>query len=91
LKPTHGLLSRDGIIPLAVTDDTPGPLTRSVADIASVLGLLTGIDPADSATNKSAGHSQTDYTQDLRADALTGARLGVARDFLGADPDVDWC
>jgi amidase len=90
LKPTHGLLSRDGIIPLALTYDTPGPMTRSVADIASVLGLLTGVDPADSATKKSAGHSQTDYTHYLRADALTGARIGVAGDFLGADPEVDW-
>ncbi|MDY6947131.1 MAG: amidase family protein [Pseudomonadota bacterium] len=90
LKPTHGLMSRDGIIPLSLTFDTGGPLARSVYDIAVSLGVMTGIDPADPATQKSKGKSATDYTQFLKADALKGARIGIARDFLGADPDVDW-
>jgi amidase len=90
LKPTHGLLSRSGIIPLALSFDTGGPLARSVYDVAAALGVMTGIDPADPATKKSEGRFQTDYTTALRADALQGARIGVARDFFGADPDVDW-
>ena len=90
LKPTHGLLSRSGIIPLALSFDTGGPMARSVYDVAAALGIMTGIDPADAATSKSDGKFQTDYTKELRADALRGARIGVARDFMGADPDVDW-
>ena len=90
LKPTHGLLSRDGIIPLALSFDTGGPMARNVYDVAAALGVLTGIDPADSATQKSQGKFQTDYTQHLDANALKGARIGVARDFMGFDPDVDW-
>ena len=90
LKPTHGLLSRDGIIPLALSFVTGGPMARSVADVAVTLGIMTGVDPADEATKKSAGKFETDYTKFLKADALKGARIGVARDFLGADGDVDW-
>ena len=90
LKPTHGLTSRDGIIPLALSFDTAGPMARSVSDIATVLGLLTGIDAADPATSKSDGHFETDYTKHLNARALSGARIGIARDFLGQDEDVDW-
>ena len=90
LKPTHGLLSRSGIIPLALSFDTGGPMARSVYDVAAALGIMTGIDPADAASSKSEGKFQTDYTKELRADALKGARIGVARDFMGADPDVDW-
>jgi amidase len=90
LKPTHGLLSRSGIIPLALTFDTGGPMARSVSDLAVALGAMTGIDPADAATQKSEGKFSTDYTKDLKTDALKGARIGIARDFLGADPDVDW-
>src|SRR5262245_12191103 len=90
LKPTHGLLSRSGIIPLALSFDTGGPMARSVYDVAAALGVMTGVDPADEATAKSEGHAQTDYVKGLRADALRGARIGIARDFLGADPDVDW-
>src|SRR5688572_2243383 len=90
LKPTHGLLSRDGIIPLALTFDTGGPMARSVYDVAVSLGIMTGVDAADPATAKSAGKSHTDYTQFLDKNALKGARIGIARDFLGADADVDW-
>ena len=90
LKPTHGLLSRSGIIPLALTFDTGGPMARSVSDVAVALGAMTGVDPADAATRKSEGRFSTDYTKDLKTDALKGARIGIARDFLGADPDVDW-
>ena len=90
LKPTHGLLSRSGIIPLSLSFDTGGPMARSVSDVAVALGIMTGVDPADAATKKSDGHFETDYTKYLKADALKGARIGIARDFLGADPDVDW-
>jgi len=90
LKPTHGLLSRDGIIPLALSYDTGGPMARSVSDVALALGAMTGIDSADAATQKSAGKSYTDYSKFLDKDALKGARIGIARDFLGADADVDW-
>jgi len=90
LKPTHGLLSRTGIIPLALSFDTGGPMARTVSDVAAALGIMTGVDAADAATKKSEGALQTDYTKGLRADALKGARIGIARDFLGADPDVDW-
>ena len=90
LKPTLGLLSRDGIIPLALTFDTAGPMARTVSDLATVLGAMTGVDAADAATTASQGRSETDYTKFLKADALKGARIGVARDFFGADEDVDW-
>jgi amidase len=90
LKPTHGLLSRHGIIPLALTFDTAGPMARSVYDVAAVLGVLTGVDPSDPATRKSEGKSAPDYTQSLDRQALKGARIGAARDFFGQDPDVDW-
>src|SRR5262245_12461804 len=62
LKPTHGLLSRDGIIPLALSFDTGGPMARSVYDVAVTLGVMTGVDPADPATRKSDGKFETDYT-----------------------------
>ena len=90
LKPTHGLISRDGIIPLALSLDTGGPMARSVYDIAVSLGVMTGLDSADAATKKSQGKFEKDYTKFLDANALKGARIGVARDFLGADPDVDF-
>src|SRR5206468_122777 len=90
LKPTHGLLSRSGIIPLSLTFDTGGPMARSIYDVAVALGAMTGVDPADAATQKSEGKFSTDYAKDLKVDALKGARIGIARDFLGADSDVDW-
>ncbi len=89
LKPTHGLMSRDGIIPLALSFDTAGPMARSVYDVAVSLGVMTGIDPADAATKKSAGKFSTDYTQFLKVGALKGARIGIARDFMGKDAGTD--
>ncbi len=73
LKPTHGLLSRTGIIPLALSFDTGGPLARSVTDVAIVLGVMTGLDTADRATRKSEGHAERDYTKYLQPGALKGA------------------
>jgi amidase len=70
--------------------DTGAPMARSVTDIAVALGQLTGVDPNDEATRKSEGKFQTDYTQYLNADALKGARIGLVRDFMGYDTDVDW-
>jgi amidase len=90
LKPTHGLLSRDGIVPLALSFDTAGPMARSVYDVAVSLNVLAGIDDADSATAKSEGNIADDYTEFLDADALKGARIGIARDFMGNDEEVDW-
>jgi amidase len=89
LKPTHGLTSRAGVIPLALAFDTTGPMTRSVADIAVSLNFTTGVDPRDAATKKNEGHAVVDYTQFLDAGALKGARIGVARDFFGQDAEVD--
>jgi amidase len=89
LKPTRGLLSRNGIVPLALTFDTGGPIARSVYDIAVSLGTMTGVDPGDAATNKSEGKFQTDYTQYLKTGSLKGARIGIARDFMGQDPETD--
>jgi len=90
LKPTLGLLSRDGIIPLALSFDTAGPMARSVYDVAVALGVMAGVDSADSATSKSEGQFEEDYTQFLDAGALKGARIGIARDFMESDEEVDW-
>jgi len=90
LKTTHGLLSRDGVVPLALSFDTVGPMTRSVEDLALSLGVMTGVDPADDSTQKSIGQAHADYAQYLDADSLVGARIGVARVFMGDDAEVDW-
>jgi amidase len=90
LKPTHGLVSCDGVIPLAPTLDTVGPMARSVYDVAAALSVIAGLDPNDPATTKTAGHIEQDYTKFLRPDSLKAARIGVARDFMGFDADVDW-
>ena len=89
LKPTLGLLSRDGIIPLALSFDTGGPMARSVYDVAVALGAMTGVDAADAATKTSVGKSDTDYTKYLKTGSLKGARIGVARDFMGQDAETD--
>jgi amidase len=90
LKTTMGLVSRDGVIPLALSFDTVGPMARSVYDVAVLLSVISGVDAADASTKAGDGRSVADYTQSLKADALKGARLGIARDFLGQDQDVDW-
>lgn len=82
IKPTLGLASRDGIIPIAASQDTAGPLARTVADAAILLGAITGVDPKDPATENSADKTFTDYTPFLNANALSGARIGVPREFF---------
>ncbi|HLO02015.1 MAG TPA: amidase [Symbiobacteriaceae bacterium] len=79
IKPTVGLISRTGIIPIAFSQDTAGPMARTVTDAAILLGTMTGIDPADPATGASEGRSYTDYTPFLDRDGLKGARLGIVR------------
>jgi len=89
IKPTVGLVSRAGIIPIAHSQDTAGPMARTVRDAALLLGALTGIDPRDDATNAGRGHSVADYTPFLDKDGLRGMRLGVARKFFGFNERVD--
>lgn len=89
IKPTVGLIGRSGIIPISETQDTAGPMTRTVRDGAILLGALTGVDPRDPYTEASRGNSQTDYTAFLDAEGLDGARIGVARDLFGFHPEVD--
>lgn len=79
IKPTVGLVSRRGIIPISSSQDTAGPLARCVADAAALLGGMAGEDPRDDATRGSRDRAQRDYTQFLNADGLRGARLGVIR------------
>jgi amidase len=83
LKPTRGLLSRSGIVPLALSFDTGGPMARNVSDLAVALGVMTGIDPADPATFTSAGKFEKDYTKFLKVGSLKGARIG-------ASPAISW-
>ena len=82
VKPTVGLLSRTGIIPISHTQDTAGPMTRTVRDAAILLGAMAGIDPADDATKAAAGHLAPDYTAFLDPNGLRGARIGVPRKKL---------
>ena len=83
LKPTVGLLSRSGIIPIAHSQDTAGPMARTVRDCALLLGAMAGIDADDPAMQRNPEPKLTDYTSALDAKALLGARLGVARQFFG--------
>ena len=87
IKPTLGLLSRAGIIPIAHSQDTPGPMTRTVADGAALLTAMAGSDARDDATKEASAHA-TDYTKALDRDALKGARLGVVRSQLGGRNDL---
>jgi amidase len=90
IKPTVGLVSRAGIIPISHTQDTAGPLCRTVADAAALLTVLAGADPRDAATAASAGHVEKDYTAFLKKDGLRGARIGVARaKFFGYSDVTD--
>ncbi len=88
IKPTVGLVSRAGVIPISETQDTAGPMARSVADAAALLSALAGPDPRDRATADAAKHA-TDYTRFLDPDGLRGARIGVARNLAGFHPDTD--
>src|SRR5512134_272906 len=88
LKPTVGLVSRAGVIPIAHSQDTAGPMCRTVADAAALLGAMAGIDPRDPATTAAEGHIAPDYTAFLDASGLRGARIGV-RPRTGANPVID--
>ena len=90
IRPTIGLTSRDGIIPLNIAADVGGPLTRSVADTATMLTVLAGYDPADPVTQLAVGHTHN-YAQDLKPNALRGARIGVLRRYIDTpttDPEI---
>jgi len=89
IKPTVGLISRSGIVPIAHSQDTAGPMCRTVRDAAILLGALTGVDSADPATAASAGHSKSDYAQYCDPNGLKGARIGVARKYFGFNDAVD--
>jgi amidase len=89
IKPTVGLVSRHGIVPISPTQDTAGPMARSVADAAIMLSILAGEDAADTATRVAHRPTGFDYAAQLDPDALRGARLGVMRKTLGFHPDVD--
>jgi amidase len=89
IKPTVGLVSRAGIIPISHTQDSAGPMCRTVRDAAIVLGVLTGVDADDGATAASVTKFAPDYTQFLLADGLRGARIGVVRKYFGFSDTVD--
>ena len=89
LKPTVGLVSRAGIIPIAHSQDTAGPMARTVTDAAVLLGAMTGADPRDAVTQQTARVAHQDYTKFLNTGSLQGARLGVARRFFGAHAEAD--
>jgi amidase len=89
IKPTQGLVSRDGIVPLTLSFDSAGPMARTVTAAAVALGVMAGVDPNDPRTLDSDGKSYRDYTQFLDRDALRRKRIGVARDFLGGNVEVD--
>ncbi|HEV8385165.1 MAG TPA: amidase [Candidatus Acidoferrales bacterium] len=89
IKPTVGLVSRAGIIPISHSQDTAGPMTRTVADAAVLLGAIAGEDSRDAATSAAAGKISSDYTKFLDSNGLRGARLGVARKFFGFHAEVD--
>ena len=89
LKPTVGLVSRQGIIPISHSQDTAGPMARTVWDAALLLGVLAGTDPQDSATREADARREQDYTRRLAKDGLQGARLGVVKNLLGVHAQVD--
>jgi amidase len=89
IKPTVGLVSRAGIIPISATQDTAGPMTRTVADAAYLLNALQGVDERDPATRALAARPRQDFAAALVSGGLRGARLGVARNFFGFSAAVD--
>jgi amidase len=88
IKPTLGLVSRSGIVPISHNQDTAGPMARSVADAAALLTVIAGSDPRDPATAQADRHA-TDYTRFLDPHGLRGKRIGVVRQLAGADPHAD--
>ena len=88
IKPTVGLVSRSGIIPISKTQDTAGPMTRTVTDAAILLGAMAGVDPTDAVTSESAGKASTDYTTFLDAKGLSGKRIGIEKSFLNGHEGV---
>jgi len=89
LKPTAGLISRSGIIPISHSQDTAGPMTRTVTDAAILLGALTAVDKRDAATAQNVKRTEKDYTTFLQKDGLKGARIGIARQYFGKNDRVD--
>ncbi len=89
IKPTVGLVSRTGIIPISHSQDTAGPMARTVRDAAALLGIMAGIDPEDEATSNKDRVSYSDYTKFLADEGLKGARIGVVRKYFGFLPQVD--
>jgi amidase len=90
IKPTLGLVSRTGIVPISHSQDTAGPMCRTVTDAAILLGAMTGTDPRDPASSAAQAYTGTDYTKFLDAGGLKGARIGVARKhFWGYSPEAD--
>jgi len=89
IKPTVGLVSRAGIIPISHSQDGAGPMCRTIRDAAILLGALTGVDPDDSATAASEGKGRTNYSQYCDPNGLKGARIGVARKYFGFNDAVD--
>ena len=89
IKPTVGLISRSGIIPISFTQDTPGPMARTVRDAAIFLGILVGVDSTDEKTLESSGKFYRDYTQFLKEDGLKGKRIGLYKSPLGKNYKVD--
>jgi len=89
IKPTVGLVSRTGVVPISHSQDTAGPMGRTVRDAATLLGALVGVDPEDKASGASKGKFFSDYTQFLNADGLRGARIGVVRSYFGFHEGVD--
>lgn len=89
IKPTVGLVGRSGIIPIAHTQDTAGPMARTVSDAATLLSALTGVDSRDEVTRQSQGKSHQDYTQFLDPQGMQGARIGVSRNYFGFHEAVD--
>lgn len=87
LRPTRGLISRSGIIPYSLTQDTAGPITRTVTDAAKTLEVIAGYDQTDASTAWNVGNVQRNYTQFLKADRLQGARIGVLSSFFGSQPE----
>ena len=89
IKPTLGLVSRSGIIPIAHSQDTAGPMARTVSDAAILLNAMVGADKTDSITSQATTKAEKDYTKFLQKDGLKGARIGVARQYFGRNAKLD--